>query len=542
MYATCKKIAVIGAGPVGLTTVKNLLERGHSVTAYEKQSSIGGLWNYQGCDSDEEYATLSGNPQEYTSGCYYSLIQNTSKIMSQFSDFPASDSLPEVLKHFQYLKYLQDYAEHFSLYGHIKLNCTITDLCPAPVSAASAHHVRQWEVHYVYKDNDGHEQIGMEIYDLVVIATGKFSHPKIPILESGVEIFKKPVLHSIQIRRDNVFQNRRVLIAGGGFSGTEMVCNALNVCAEIYWAVTGMVNSEIDHNHWAYSRFQDSNGKPWDHSISRYGHPQKVFGENGKLSTWLYPLVQCKMHPNLRFPGDGFAITDVPRIKDAILSRQVRLISAIDHFTDSSIILRDGTTLGDIDLVVFCTGYTMAFPFLDRLWDKTKQVEATFYRHMLPIEEQLQGIAFVGLTSSLPSLFPIAEMQSRWLADCWATRSPNSEGLLYSKEELSKFKAKIKKRKDSLLYREKFSFLSDSFAYVDELASELGCHPLVKELLENDRELVTALMHAPLLSAQYRLVGRNAWPDARKYIIKMAKEYKKDDNISNSNRRSEFSK
>ena len=55
------------------------------------------------------------------------------------------------------------------------------------------------------------------------------------------------------------------------------------------------------------------------------------------------------------------------------------------------------------------------------------------------------------------------------------------------------------------------------------LVLELSCHPPVEELLENDKELATALMHAPLVSTQYRFVGRNAWPQAREQIIKMAK-------------------
>ena len=149
-----------------------------------------------------------------------------------------------------------------------------------------------------------------------------------------------------------------------------------------------------------------------------------------------------------------------------------------------------------------------------------------FYRHMLPAQEHLQGIAFVGMTSSLPSLFPTAEMQSRWLAECWACRPLNSDGLLYTKEELSEFEAEIQKRKESLLYREKFSFLFDSFGYTDMLAAEIGCHPpAVEELLESDKELATALMHAPLVSSQYRLMGKNAWPKAREYIIKMAKNF-----------------
>jgi dimethylaniline monooxygenase (N-oxide forming) len=528
MDTACKKIAIIGAGPVGLAAVKSFMERGHNVTAYEQQSSIGGLWNYQD-DDVKEYAILPNDPRKYISGCYHSLIQNTSKLMTQFSDFPVPDSMPDILRHFEYFRYLQDYAKHFCLHDHIELNCTVIDLRQAPSSAASARDALRWEVHF---ERDGRSE--MEIYDLVVVASSKFTRPSIPVYR-GMEIFNNALLHSMQIRRDNVFKNKRVLVAGGGFSGTEMVCNALNANADIYWAVTGSDKGTIDHNHWAFSRFLESNGQPWDHNITRCGQPQEVFGGNGKLSTWLHPLNQCKTHPDPRYPGDGFAITDVPRINNAIQSGQIHLISSIDHFKETAVSLSDGTTLDNIDVVVFCTGYTAAFPFLDGVWDRKEQAKATFYRHMLPAQEQLQGIAFVGMTSSLPSLFPIAEMQSRWLAECWACRPLNNDGLLYSKKELNEFKAEIQERKESLLYREKFSFLFDSFGYTDMLAAELGCRPPAGEdLLENDEELASALMHAPLVSAHYRLVGKNAWPKAREYIIKMAKEFHSKDNTSDS--------
>ena len=42
-----KRVAVIGCGVGGLTTIKTLLEYGHDVIAYERQSDIGGLWNYK---------------------------------------------------------------------------------------------------------------------------------------------------------------------------------------------------------------------------------------------------------------------------------------------------------------------------------------------------------------------------------------------------------------------------------------------------------------------------------------------------------------
>lgn len=37
-------VCVIGAGALGLAAVKNLLEQSFTVTAYERSSSVGGLW------------------------------------------------------------------------------------------------------------------------------------------------------------------------------------------------------------------------------------------------------------------------------------------------------------------------------------------------------------------------------------------------------------------------------------------------------------------------------------------------------------------
>ena len=40
-----KKVAVIGAGPFGLVTTKNLLEQGFETTAFERNEYVGGLWH-----------------------------------------------------------------------------------------------------------------------------------------------------------------------------------------------------------------------------------------------------------------------------------------------------------------------------------------------------------------------------------------------------------------------------------------------------------------------------------------------------------------
>lgn len=41
------KVCVIGAGPAGIVTVKELLQEGHTVSVYEKNDTFGGVFLYR---------------------------------------------------------------------------------------------------------------------------------------------------------------------------------------------------------------------------------------------------------------------------------------------------------------------------------------------------------------------------------------------------------------------------------------------------------------------------------------------------------------
>ena len=70
------RIAIIGAGIAGLTTLKALIQAGESAMVFEKSGNIGGIWNFNPDLPD------GGGP------AYESLHTNTSKQMTAFSDFP----------------------------------------------------------------------------------------------------------------------------------------------------------------------------------------------------------------------------------------------------------------------------------------------------------------------------------------------------------------------------------------------------------------------------------------------------------------------
>lgn len=64
---------------------------------------------------------------------YSSVISNTSKEMSAFSDFPYPEDFPVFLPNAKLLDYLQRYAEHFGLRKHIKFE--VSGGAPLPTCA-----------------------------------------------------------------------------------------------------------------------------------------------------------------------------------------------------------------------------------------------------------------------------------------------------------------------------------------------------------------------------------------------------------------------
>lgn len=69
-----QRIAVIGAGPAGLSAAKHLIGRGFDVTVYEKGSEVGGLWVY---DNDNGIGAA-----------YQSLRINSEAKDTGYRDFP----------------------------------------------------------------------------------------------------------------------------------------------------------------------------------------------------------------------------------------------------------------------------------------------------------------------------------------------------------------------------------------------------------------------------------------------------------------------
>src|SRR4051812_18808721 len=101
------RICIIGAGPSGLATAKNLLQAGLSnITVFERADHAGGNW---------VYSSKVGH-----SSVYESIRTISSKTLSQYEDFPFPADFPDYPSQPQLLGYFKSYADHFGINEKIR--------------------------------------------------------------------------------------------------------------------------------------------------------------------------------------------------------------------------------------------------------------------------------------------------------------------------------------------------------------------------------------------------------------------------------------
>ena len=186
---------VIGAGPMGLCTVRRLAEKGIKVLGFEAHSDVGGLW-----DIDSPTSTM-----------YESAHLISSKRMTEFDDFPMSDDVATYPRHDQLKHYFQSYATHFDLYRHYQFNCWVESVEP---------HNGQWRISY--RKNDEQHQI---IAAGVLLANGTLHHPNVIDFPGH---FNGEQMHSAQYKSADIFADKRVLIVGCGNSGCDIAVDAVH--------------------------------------------------------------------------------------------------------------------------------------------------------------------------------------------------------------------------------------------------------------------------------------------------------------------------
>ncbi|KAK3942658.1 flavin-containing monooxygenase 9 [Diplogelasinospora grovesii] len=343
------RVAVIGAGPSGLSMLKQLREDGFKVTLYERRNRVGGLWAY------------TENPA-YTTALPITRA-NLSKFTCGFSDFPIPDKYQIYMQPHEFQEYMESYAHHFDLLKDIVFEATVSKVRRSDANDS-------WLIDVADKKNGKTETAE---FDRVAFCNGYQTKAEVPTFE-GQDKFAGTIMHSQAYRDASQFKDKKVVVVGLSSSSGDVIPDLMPVASKVY----------VSHRRGAVPFKRYRNGVPNDISLTwrRRQISQFLQKHFPSLARWaadaaiawiarrafgkLDPAWRLEPFPSITLNVPGSFELVMPFLKDGSLTS----LHGLTRFTGQrSIEFADGTVIDDVDAVILCTGYSAdwsaAAPFME---------------------------------------------------------------------------------------------------------------------------------------------------------------------------------
>ena len=368
--------AVLGAGSSGIAAAKALHERGVPFTVFEASDRVGGNWVF-------------GN-RNGMSAAHRQLHINTSRDRMEYSDYPMPKSYPDYPHHTQIASYFDAYVDHFGFRDRIRFETTVA-------------HARRgddgvWELELT----DG----TVERFDALLVANGhhwdqRWPEPMFP----GHETFAGPQIHAHDYRDSDLFAGRRALILGMGNSAMDIAVEASYVAERTFLAAR--------RGTWILPKYLF--GRPIDQMPNDPRMPVKL--RMKLFETMIRLHVGRPEQYGLPKPDHPFGAahpTVSGRIVDRLQHGTITPKPNIARLDGDEVEFADGSR-ERVDVVVYCTGYKISFPFFDPAFISAPENRIELFRRVF--RPDVANVFFVALVQPLGATMPIAEHQGTWIAD-----------------------------------------------------------------------------------------------------------------------------
>ncbi|XP_026365166.3 dimethylaniline monooxygenase [N-oxide-forming] 4 isoform X1 [Ursus arctos] len=485
-----RRVAVIGAGVSGLSSIKCCLDEGLEPICFERSNNFGGLWKF------------TESSEDGMNRIYRSLVTNTCKEMSCYSDFPFQEDYPNFMNQEKFWNYLQEFAEHFDLLKYIRFRTTVCSITKRPDFSETG----QWDV---VTETEGKQE--RAVFDAVMVCTGHYLNPRLP-LESfpGIHKFKGQILHSQEYRGPEGFQGKRVLVIGLGNTAGDVAVELSRTAAQVLLSTrTGA---------WVLCRSSDG-GYPFNMVITR-----RCINFIAQVlpSCVLNRIQERQLNKRFNHENYGLSITKGKKSKfvvndelpTCILCGTITMKTSVKEFTETSALFEDGTVGENIDIVIFATGYTFSFPFFEEPFKSLCTKKIFLYKRVFPSNLERATLAVIGFIGLKGSILAATELQARWATRVFKglCQIPPSQKLM---AEATKKEQLIKRGVMKDTSEDKLEFI----LYLDDIAACIGAKPSVPSLFLKDPRLAWEVFFGPCTPYQYRLVGPGKWDGARNAIL-----------------------
>ncbi|CAB4861897.1 unannotated protein [freshwater metagenome] len=369
---------MIGAGSSGIAALKALRDRGFDATCYEASDRVGGNWVFENVNG--------------MSACYRDLHINTSRLRMAYDDLPMPQDYPDYPRHDQIAAYFDMYVDQFDLRPLIRFGTR--------VERADRGADGVWTLTI-----SGGET---ERFDALLVANGHHWDPRWPEPGfPGSETFTGRQMHAHDYRSPDDLQGRDVVVLGMGNSAMDISVEASYVARSVHLAA----------RRGAHVVPKYLFGKPTD-QLGAWMNPRIPFELRRRLVARLMKIYVGDMSKyGLPEPDHGFGQahpTVSGRILDRITHGAITVHPNIRRLDGDEVEFEDGTRV-HADVVVYCTGYRISFPFFDEGLISAPGNRIDLYRRVF--HPEIPNVFFIGLLQPLGAVMPLSEAQGRWVAD-----------------------------------------------------------------------------------------------------------------------------
>ena len=400
------KIAVIGAGISGIVAAHYMVKSGHEVTVYEKSSELGGVW-------------ALGYPDVR--------LQNTGRHY-RISDIPWKTPPDRHPTSGQIRQYLNEAVQILGL--DIKLGFEVTGLEETK---------NGWRL-----ASSSEAGTATADYDFVIVSIGQYSEGKNQPPFKGQEHFRGEIITEREVEGLDVFNDKRVLVAGFGKSALDMATFAVERAREVHhvfrtprWMIPFYMLG-IHYTHFMFCRMGTVIMPSWvqPNAFEKFLHEKLSFlvkanwnliaaiartqnffrglGRSEKARAGLAAVV-----PDHHIIGDlrsAAAMAPQMYLKYVAEEKLFPCHAEIDGFVEEGVRLKNGEEIA-CDLAVLSLGSKAPrFPFMPDKYRQLLEKEndgVQLYRHLL--HPDIPNMAFAGFNHGFMHV-PAAEVGMLWLS------------------------------------------------------------------------------------------------------------------------------
>jgi len=360
-------IAVIGAGPAGVSVALSLRDRGLSPLLIERGDHVGSSWR----------------------GRYDRLKLNTGRTFSHLPNRPYPKGTPMFPTRDDVVAHLERHAHESGIELRLGTEVTRVD-----------RQATRWRLETSTGDIDARQ---------VVVANGNQHTPRIPEWPGE---FMGEVLHSSDYRNPGPYQGKNVLVVGGGSSGMEIAHDlATGGAAKVWLAVRTPPNIMLRSL---------PGGLPGDLvSLPLYRAPVRIADaisraarrkNLGDLREFGLPIPEEGVFSRVKRLDQVPSLVDMDVI-DAIRDGSIEVVSTVESFDGGKVVLVDGSRL-EAYAVILATGYLRGLePLVGHLGVLDAKGKPVSWR----VRPAAEGLRFIGYDVR-PSLIGYMAKQSKRMA------------------------------------------------------------------------------------------------------------------------------